>query len=112
MIPVKSPMLNISSLNSWKMKCSRFRKRYVAIGYRNEDRVRRLSYELMKTFDSRQKFSNEHIIIILTDQFTKEQICNYVSKRSIDFKILGVSGTIKGCKNQSRQSGEKQVHIS
>ncbi len=83
------------------MKGSPIRKRYVAIGFRDVERVQKLSYDMKRIFGSRQKFSNDKLIIVLTDQFMKEKLCSYVSERTNEFKILGVSGTIKGCKKQA-----------
>lgn len=94
------------------MKCSRFRKRYIAIGYRDDEQVKKLSFDMKRIFGSRQKFSDNQKIIVLTDQFVKDKICNYVNRRQNDFKILGVSGTIKGCKSQAKLSGDEYIHVS
>lgn len=94
------------------MKCSRFRKRYIAIGYTDQEQVKKLSYDMKRIFGSRQKFSDGQKIIVLTDQFVKDRLCNYVTTRQNNFRILGVSGTIKGCKSQAKLYGEEDLHIS
>lgn len=93
------------------MKCSPIRKRYVAIQCQNETEGYRISGELKRVFRAKLKFKDSGYIIVLTDQFLKEQLCRFVENQSNGYRIIGVSGTVRGCKTKLGNLREKYLEI-
>jgi hypothetical protein len=58
-----------------------------------------VSKETRKFFRSKEKFRSDHFLIVLTDQFLKNQLCNFVTSKVKGVDVLKVSGTIKKCKS-------------
>ncbi len=79
------------------MKGSKIRKRYILLNA-NNDNLRGTVSDLYRRFGTKLKWINGDHAIILTDQFQKEAICQYLQNKTC-VSIITVSGTIKKCKS-------------
>lgn len=79
------------------MKGSNIRKRYILLKANNEN-LNATVNDLYRKFGTKLKWINGDNAIVLTDQFQKDVICQYIQNKT-GVSIITVSGTIKKCKS-------------
>ena len=79
------------------MKGSNIRKRYILLKANNEN-LNATVNELYRKFGTKLKWINGDHAIVLTDQFQKDVICQYIQNKT-GVSIITVSGTMKKCKS-------------
>ncbi len=94
------------------MKGSPYRKRYILIQFADPRSCDYLSSETRRIFNTREKFRNETFIIVKTDQFLKEQVCNFIEQKINGVRIITVSGTIKKCKTNVKILSNEHFQIA
>lgn len=96
-----------------QVKGSIYRKRYVLVCSDLPQDLRRLENELYRIYRSRKKYHEENYAIFLTDQFYKDGLTEFITKKFPTVGIVTVSGTIRKCKTvMSRHKAERSLEES
>ncbi|MFG1460475.1 MAG: hypothetical protein AAE987_03740 [Thermoplasmataceae archaeon] len=79
------------------MKGSTIRKRYILMQADSEN-LKAVVNDIHRKFGTKLKWTDGNNAIVLTDQFQKDVICQYIQNKT-SVSIITVSGTIKKCKS-------------
>lgn len=80
------------------LKGSPIRRRYILLQVGSEAVLQEAMSRAYHRYRCRTRFTSGNYGIVLTDQFHKEAVCDFLESSFPNLRIITVSGTIRKCK--------------